>query len=292
MNLEPKKMNLTEHIEKDISTHLSLGSTPCRMTVAALAAHYDVSPTPIQIVLARLLEDGKISKQANGRIEVSKNLIKIKTKTDIKPKDDPYVGILREIVQRSLHAEDDFLREETTAANHGLSRSAVREICHTIAGKGLLEHIPRRGWRIRPFSQDDLRDYMETRVVLELKALDLAWGKLLDVDLQSMIDGNIPAQSPDDFPTIDNRLHNYIIERSESFYIKDFFKRHAPFFKILFEWEGEDRDAAIETVKQHHDILKALLNRDKPTAAAALSNHILNNHLVLENLNPVIQEAL
>lgn len=285
-------MNLTEHIEKDITTHLSLGSTPCKMTVAALAAHYDVSPTPIQIVLARLLKDGKVTKLANGRIEVSKNLTKLKTKTEINTKDDPYVRVLREIVQRSLHAKDDFLREETTAANHGLSRSAVREICHTIAGKGLLEHIPRRGWRIRPFSQADLHDYIETRVVLELKALDLAWGKLLDVDLQSMIDGNIPANSPDEFPTIDNRLHNYIIEKSESFYIQDFFKRHAPFFKILFEWEGEDRDAAIEAVKQHHDILKALLNRDKASAAGALSHHILHNHPVLENLNPVIPEAL
>lgn len=285
-------MNLTDQIEKDITTHLSLGSKPCKMTVAALAAHYDVSPTPIQIVIARLIEDGKISKLPNGRLEVNQKVGAVKISTQIESKDEPYERVLREIVLRSLHAEDDFLREETTAARHGLSRSAVREICHTIAGKGLLEHIPRRGWRIRPFSQEDMRDYTETRVVLELKALDLAWGKLLDVDLQSMIDGNIPAQNSDEFPTIDNRLHNYIIEKSDSFYIQDFFKRHAPFFKILFEWEGEDRDAAIEAVKQHHDILKALLNRDKPTAVAALSHHILNNHSVLENLNPSMQEIL
>ena len=282
-------MSLTEHIAKDLTYHLSSGSQPCKMTVAALAAHYGVSPTPIQQAIARLLEEGKITKLPNGRLATDQKVAPAQTTIEEAPKDEPYERILREIVQRSLHTEEDFLREETTATRHGLSRSAVREICHTIAGQGLLEHIPRRGWRIRPFSQADLRDYIETRAVLEEKALALAWDRLLDVDLQAMLDGNIPAKSPEDFPVIDNRLHSYVIEKSGSFYIQDFFKRHAPFFKILFEWEGEDREAAAAAVDQHRMILKALLKRDRKKATAALSHHILHNHPVLDNRHPLLK---
>ena len=112
------------------------------------------------------------------------------------------------------------------------------------------------------------------------------------VDLQEMLDGNIPAQRLDDFPVIDNRLHNYIIEKSDSFYIQDFFKRHAEFFKILFEWEGENREAAADAVDQHRTILKALLNRDQQLAAAALSHHILHNHPILDNEHPLLKEGL
>jgi DNA-binding GntR family transcriptional regulator len=192
-----------------------------------------------------------------------------------------YEKILREIVLISLQNHDVFIREESTAARHGLSRSAVRSILQQIAGQSLLRHVPRRGWRIRPFSQDDLRDYSQTRAVLELKALDLAKGKLLDVDLQAMLDGNILPKTDLDAPIINNQLHDYIIKKSGSFYIQDFFERHASFFRILFEWEGEDRQAAIQAIEQHHQILRALLNRNWDEAAKALDYHIYNNHPVL-----------
>lgn len=278
-------MSLIENIENDIITHLAMGKKPCKLTVASIAKHYDVSSTPVREVINRLIKGGQVIKLANGRLQAS-NDAPIQKKSIQPSGKDPYETILREIVHKSLLKEDVFLREESTAESHGLSRSAVREICHTIAGQGLLEHIPRRGWKIRTFTQKDLHAYSEVREVMELKALNLSWGKLLDIDLQSMHEGNIPAQKTTE-PIIDNRLHSYIIKKADNFYVSDFFSRHEPFFKILFEWEGEDAKTAGETVKQHHDILDALLNRDKESAAKALSFHIHHNHPILENLNTV-----
>ena len=277
-------MNLVESIEKDIISHLSNGQKPCKLTVAALAAHYNVSSTPIRTVVSNLIISGRIIKLPNGRLEAVLDNTPIQTEP-LPANKDPYELILREIVLESLKSEEIFLREESTASKYGLSRSSVREYCHIIAGQGLLEHIPRRGWLIRPFSQEDLHSYNEIREVMELKALDLSWGRLLDIDLQSMLEGNLPAEGAGGSPVIDNRLHGYLIEKADNFYIKDFFNRHAPFFKILFEWEGEDDKTAGETVEQHHDILNALLSRNKKKAADALSFHIHNNHPVLENLN-------
>lgn len=280
-------MELTERIEYDITSHLSEGSTPCKLTVAALASHYGVSQTPVRTVISKLIEGGKLIKLSNGRLQAPEtfdSILDSQPQPTLGPTVDPYQAILREIVQKSLLAEETFLREERTAIHHQLSRSAVREICHLIAGQGLLEHIPRRGWKIRHFTHTDLQAYQDTREVLELKALDLAWTRLVSADLQAMLVGNIPAKNSRDFPVIDNRIHSYIIEKANNFYISDFFNRHAPFFEILFEWEGENREAATEAVQQHHAILTAIINGDRKRAAKALSHHIQFNHPVLDRI--------
>ena len=279
-------MSLTEEIEQDIVKNLAAGKKPCKMTVAALAAHYDVSTSPVRIVIERLLKSGILVKLTNGRLQTALDSEEavLKEPLESSKEEDPYLLILRTIVEKSLTQEEEFIREESTAEKFGLSRSSVREIFLRISGQGILEHIPRRGWRIRFFSQADLDAYLNVREIMELKALDLAWGKLLDVDLQEMFDGNIPASSKDEMPIIDNRLHAYIVEKSDNYYIQDFFKRHEPFFKILFAWEGEDHEAAAETVIQHHEILSALLKRDKNLAKEALLKHINYNHPLLKNL--------
>ncbi|MCP4463539.1 MAG: GntR family transcriptional regulator [Planctomycetaceae bacterium] len=280
-------MELTKKIEYDITSHLSSGNTPCKLTVAALASHYGVSQTPVRTVITKLIEGGKLIKLSNGRLQAP-DAFDFTSDSPWQPASgpttDPYEAILREIVQKSLLAEETFLREERTATHHKLSRSGVREICHLIAGQGLLEHIPRRGWKIRHFTHADLQAYLDTREVLELKALDLAWERLDDTELQAMYDGNIPAKNAQDFPVIDDRIHSYIIEKSGNFYILDFFNRHAPFFRILFEWEGKNREAAVEAVQQHREILTAIINRDRKQAAKALSHHILCNHPVLDRI--------
>ena len=279
-------MSLTKHIEADLIRHLSYGETPCKMSIAALASHYQASSTPIRTVVTKLIQAGLLEKLPNGRLkntvvpaQVKENLILDSTNSI-----DPHELIIREIVYNSLSNDEFFIREESTAKRYQLSRSALRELLLQLSGQGLLEHIPRRGWCVRPFTQQDLKNYCDVREVMELKALDLAWGKLLDVDLQSMLDGNILPKNKKQQPIIDNRLHNYIIEKADNFYIKDFFLKHEPFFKILFEWEGEDREAAIEAITQHHEILSALLNRDKKSAKKALAKHIHLNHPVLNTL--------
>jgi DNA-binding GntR family transcriptional regulator len=50
------------------------------------------------------------------------------------------------------------------------------------------------------------------------------------------------------------------------------------YYNVLFDYESLDRDALIQAVLQHREILEALLRRDRPAAERALVNHIRNNH--------------
>ena len=83
---------------------------------------------------------------------------------------------------------------------------------------------------------------------------------------------------------IDNSLHEYLIEKAGNYYIQDFFQRQGRYYNILFDWEDQDREAAIETVRQHQSILHALIKEEWSAARKALSFHIRNNHPILSKI--------
>jgi DNA-binding GntR family transcriptional regulator len=189
------------------------------------------------------------------------------------------------MVQLSFQGKPVYLRENAMADKYGIGRSTIRDVLHRLAGQGILDHIPRRGWRLRPFQQHDLQQYIEVREVLELKALELARRRLDPKVLQRILDGNKVPDSPDGTLYSDDSLHEYIIETADNLYIKDFFQRHRPYHMLLFNWEGSShREAAIECTRQHREILTAMLAQNWPAARKALSHHILNNHPILNEV--------
>lgn len=262
---------------------------PAPLTINALAEHYEVSFTPVRTALEQLAEQGLLIKTPNGRLERTKpskigsepKLIEAELPA---PPRNAYAIIANDLVDLSLEGESLYLREEATAEKYGLSRSGVRNIFHRLAGSGMLDHIPRRGWRLRVFRQEDLDEFSEAREVLELKALELARPHLVAADLQAMLDNNRLPPSKDEEPVIDNSLHSYFIDKAGNFYIKDFFERHGSYFAMIFRKEAKDRDAAIGTAKDHQAVLIALLNKDWRGARKALSRHIRFNHPVLSKI--------
>jgi len=187
-------------------------------------------------------------------------------------------------VQLNLQGEPIYLREEATAEKYNISRSAIRNILHRLAGEGVLDHIPRRGWRLRPFRQDDLQAFNEVRVGLELMALELARPKLDAGELKRILDLNEPQVASAASLSVDESLHEYLIFTAGNAYIKDFFDRHGRYYWLLFEWKDHDQEVAIETMRQHREILNALLKKNWSAAKKALSHHILDNHSVLDKL--------
>jgi len=179
----------------------------------------------------------------------------------------------------SLQGEAKFLREESTAEQLGVSRGQARAALQRLHGEGIVDHVPRRGWRVRAFSRDDMADFLEVREVLEVRALALAWRRLDRAQIEEYLAGNQPGTARPD-----NRLHDYWIDLSGNRYIRRFFAQHAPFFTTLFAWEDHDQAAAEQSCEQHRAILEAILQDDREQAFAALVTHIHGNHPVLQRL--------
>jgi len=261
---------------------------PAQLTLKSLSAHYQVSFSPVRIALAELVDEGLLSKGTNRRLvpntEQIKPLKRGEKSVFPKPPVDMFNVITNDFVKLSLKGEPIDIREEVTARKYDISRSSLRIILNRLAGTGILDHIPRRGWRLRPFRQEDMQAFLEVRELLELKALELAKTHLVKEDLQRILEGNVISESDKDSVLIDNSLHEYIIEKAENYYIKDFFQRQGRYYDILFDWEDQDQKTAIETVRQHQSILKALIKKDWRAARKALSYHIRDNHPILSKI--------
>ncbi len=174
------------------------------------------------------------------------------------------------------------MREQATARRLALGRTAVRHAFGRLAGKGLLEHVPRCGWRVRTFDAADLEAYLEAREALELKALDLARPRLVNEDLQRMLRGNSPAAGRRG--RLDNRLHAYLVEKARNRYLADFFERHGLYYTTLLDHAAPAAQVVAEMARQHRAILRALLAQDWPRARRRLRHHIRAQRPIIELL--------
>ncbi|MDC3334947.1 GntR family transcriptional regulator [Opitutales bacterium] len=285
-------MKLSSRIQNDLGSQLMNNSLSVPLTMDGLSEHYGVSYTPIRQALDGLIEDGLIRKKENGRLELIETLkphIYEGRLFEIEDIPDPSIAITRELIELSLSGKEIFVREEITARKHGLSRSSLRQILQRLAGEGLVLHLPRRGWQVKPFRQEDLQSFIEVREVMELKALDLARAKLCKPEAKTKLlkikSSNKVSRNGKVKVSIDNSLHQFLLELANNTYLQDFFDRHGKYFSILFKWEGENPEAAKQAVAQHHDIIDALLDENWALAKKHLSHHLRNNHPVLQEIS-------
>jgi len=281
---------LTHYVEEDLRRRIQAGQElPHPLTLARLSQFYEVSLAPVRSALDALIKEGLIrKKESNGRIEV--NSEKIGTSRFYEPMASPMKPddwdciLIKEVVLASLTGMATHLREEALAQKHGVGRSVIRSTFSRFAGAGLIEHIPRRGWRVRPLNLEDVRAYLQVREILELKALDLAKPHLVREDLEQMLAGN-RSNNHDSPAKLDNRLHEYIIEKSGNHYIRDFFRQYvAAYYRTLFDYAAPEASVVVEMAAQHCHILDALIARAWARARTALAEHIESQERVLGQL--------
>ena len=125
-------------------------------------------------------------------------------------------------------------------------------------------HVPRCGWRVRAFDENDLVAYLEVREVLENKALALARPHLVEADLRRMLAGNVSRSGG---PRLDNSLHRYLVEKSGNDYLREFFDRHGAYYTSLLDFAAPETCVVAAMARQHRKILRALIAQDWARAA-------------------------
>lgn len=86
----------------------------------------------------------------------------------------PYVlaNRIRLDIIRGLYAPGTALREESLEGRHGSSRGPVREALRLLQVRGLVTHLPRRGYRVRTHTDKEVIDLYRLRAKLERQAVE------------------------------------------------------------------------------------------------------------------------
>jgi len=267
---------MASYIEEDLKARIHAGSgMPARLTLETLSRHYGVSFSPVRAAVRELIRGRFLRKHPNGRLEVrSHPPHPVRSDRRVEAPAERERRLAADALRRSLKGDAVYLREEAAAAAYGIGRTVVRQVFSRLVGSGLLEHVPRKGWRVRPLRAEELDAYLDVRETLELKALDLARTRLVRADLERMLASNEHG--------LDNDLHRYLIDKSQNRYIRDFFDRHGAYFTTLFDTMSAG--AVREMAAQHRRVLQALLRRDWTGARQALARHIRDQRPVVRRM--------
>lgn len=129
---------------------------------------------------------------------------------------------LRRRIIEGDYAPGQPLREEEIRELHGSSRGPIRESLRMLLQTGLVEHQPRRGFRVREYAERDIRQIyalratLEAQVVGELAGRDL--GPLLETldDACSMMRLCYERSDLDAYFEENRRFHQTIIDFADN----------------------------------------------------------------------------
>lgn len=271
-------MTLADYVYADLGHRIARKEQPpCRLTYAALCHHYGVSLTPVRAAVKRLQEEGLLVAQSNGRLVAPADPPEFAPDFEIASEtfgaSQAENRVRQALIRDSLLGRSEFIREEAAAERFSIGRTALRPILSRLAGAGILEHVPRCGWRVCPFSKDDLVSFLEVRELLEVKALRLAFERLDGGVLQRLCELNRNGEIGDG-ELAENDLHGYWVSLSNNRFIHDFFGVQSLHVRTMLAHVAPATQSVEEMSKDHCRILEALLASDLPTAERELADHI------------------
>lgn len=258
--------NLTHFIRDDFRSRVLSGrNIPEKITLQSLATEYSVSLMPVRLALQSLIEEDVLVRNKNGRITVNArkagSLRGNAQKHQPQPPQDIHKAVMKEVLQLSLEQYPEDLKIALWAEKYGTSHSLMHTIFHRLAGEGLIDHLPRRGWKVHPFNSKELDSYLDVRQTLELLAMELSKDKFEDSKLRELLELNTPDGGTK-LKSIDNSLHMYWVTLSNNRYIMEFIKRHQTYYDLLLTHTVLTPAHIKQSQESHCKILHAMLNKN------------------------------
>ena len=199
---------------------------------------------------------------------------------------------LREEILGGQFKKGDTLTEVALSTRHGVSRTPLRGALHRLAEEGLIEIVPNRGAVVIGIGREELVDIYKIRMRLEGLASREATEKISDGDIERLKESvelaefYIKRQDTEHLKELDSEFHDIIYRASGNRLL----------YKTLSELHGNitayrrlslsSGDRLRDSVKEHRDILNAILAGDAELADELTSRHI---EAALENLLTVIR---
>jgi GntR family transcriptional regulator of vanillate catabolism len=168
-----------------------------------------------------------------------------------------------------------------------VSRTPIREALKALAGEGLLDYIPNRGYHVREYSVDDIVQAYEIRAALEGLAAKRAAQLGLAVEERAIIEaalrdgeallsrGSLSTADRNQYGIINAAIHSAIHTAGQSRMLRDMLRQSqqvAPSSHrnvIAFELPDVRRRH-----DDHHRIYEAILCRDGSRAELLMRDHV------------------
>ena len=187
---------------------------------------------------------------------------------------------LREQILSGQIAPQQRLIETKIAREIGTSRTPVREALHNLEVEGLIESIPRVGYRVKFLNPTEVEEICAIRAAIEGLAADWAMNKApgkLVTELKRNIaqsEKAIARGAVKDFVELDAQFHESIARLSGGQRLLELaqtLRRHMLRYRIESIYTLDNVRRAIDG---HKGILRAIEKADRPGVGQAISAHL------------------
>ncbi|HEY8485883.1 MAG TPA: GntR family transcriptional regulator [Limnochordales bacterium] len=185
---------------------------------------------------------------------------------------------LREAILHGRLRPGQRLVQEELAAQLGTSRQPVREALRRLESEGLIVPLPQRGFVVREFREEDLRENYHLRQLLESEAARLAAGRMPAEALEQLREVHrsmaraVRRQDQGSVVELNARFHRLVHQASGMSQlvrlIQQLWAGRTVFTPVFVPGRAQ------RSVQEHQAILDALAARDGERAAQAMREHI------------------
>lgn len=199
---------------------------------------------------------------------------------NVKPiRDIVYENLRKAILEGKIQPEERIVEKEY-AEKLNISRTPIREALRKLEIEGFVEYIPRKGVIVKGFSLKDIMEIYEIRKSLEslaakhaIKNIDEENIKELKNIIQKMDEaernGNV-----DQVYEVCNLYHQVILDISQMPRLKAMVSTLQDYLERFRKVTMAKEIRRMEAIKEHKEILQAIIEKDEQKAEAIVSKHI------------------
>jgi DNA-binding GntR family transcriptional regulator len=193
---------------------------------------------------------------------------------------DRVYAFVKERVLDGSYAGGELLSEGEVSEALGVSRTPVREAFLLLEAEGLMRLYPKRGALVVPVSADEIRDVLETRLVIERHTAERVarGGPDLGAELAALLERQERLLDRGDhlgFAEADRRFHGTIVAAAGNAILTGLYdslrERQR---RMSATTAARAPDVARRFLEEHRGIADALARRDPKAAGARVEAHL------------------
>lgn len=197
------------------------------------------------------------------------------TKPEIK--NDIVQGIIR-----GEYRKQGFLTERTLMDKYGVTKSIVRDALSELRCENVLRSIPRYGYEIVTLTENEVRNILQFRVMVECQSLPIVFEKASEEELSDLVkfmQSLAPTEDQDVWDSWEDnsQFHLHLLRLSGNRYCYEQIKQSLSILKrayAQFYWDKWRRIRFKFNNDNHMRITRALQENDVPLASRLLAQDI------------------
>lgn len=204
---------------------------------------------------------------------------------DLALKDRVFDVLRKAVVSMDVYGTSDVPRldERALAEELGVSRTPVREALSRLEQEGLVQNIPRRGTFVVRKTKSEILEIIEVWAALESMAARLVTENASDDELTAFSadseayqsNGDAGGTHIDEYSENNIKFHQSLIELSKNDYLINTARRSFMHMRAIRASTIKHPERTLQSVIDHHRIVKALVNRETNNAEQLVRDHAL-----------------